>query len=699
VSDSHTPGQSGSHDTGALPVGAYQFLVDRARAFVEAQGGAAPEDALIGHMFGTNRSPTVWKPLFAAVMEQAADLRRRVDGYWTFARASEPGALLIGDFVAVDVETTGLKPASNRIIEVGLIRYAGGTPLDRFSSLVHPGRKVPAYITKLTGIRESDLEDAPGFEVIAADVEAFIGNSIVVGHNVEFDLRFLNAELRRSGRSQLINDRINTLGLAVRLLPQVRRPNLDRVAKALGLSAKNAHRAMADAELAGQCAIALIEQARQQGLHTPEDIFRLGARAPKRPREDLGRARSMLDTSHLATVPRCPGVYLMRDGEDRILYIGKAKNLRDRVGSYYGQPLGYTRKMDGLIESLARIECRTTGTELEALLLEAQLIRRHQPRYNRALRGHEDYPYIKVTMSSPWPRVSLATARRDDGDRYFGPYRSRSAARRAVDLINELLPLRTCPRSFKNPRSYGSPCLQLSLQKCLGPCVSQVHRGRYFEAVRTALAFLEGNDEILLDHVHAELQRATERQNFERARQLRNAMQSLRGISGAERRLRRVEETRHKILALPSHDGESVNVLILAGARIWSSSNASRNTDTRDFARRLKRSYRRLLEAGDPAVDRTTLDDTLVVARWLEKQEGHPAIIPVGAGLTDWEAVTVRALAMTYQDFESWHDEAASSLDDVLVEEETRPPDGGEADGESAPDLSRDQERSGCHSD
>jgi excinuclease UvrABC nuclease subunit len=116
----------------------------------------------------------------------------------------------------------------------------------------------------------------------------------------------------------------------------------------------------------------------------------------------------VLDRRHLDVLPRRPGVYLMLDANDRVLYVGKAKSLRERVGSYYSQPLGYTRKMDGLVESIARIEHEETGSELVALLLESQLIRRHQPPYNQVLRNSESYPYIRIDPANPWPNLRIA---------------------------------------------------------------------------------------------------------------------------------------------------------------------------------------------------------------------------------------------------------------------------------------------------
>jgi DNA polymerase III epsilon subunit family exonuclease len=627
------------------------------------------EERLIGHVFGTTKSPETWRTLFDSVIEHAPDLRKRIDGMWAFADAATVGQMILGDFVAVDVETTGLRATDHRIIEVGLMRFADGKPVDSFAALCNPGRNLPAYIAKLTGIRDSDLEPAEPFEHVAEKVTSFIGSSVIVGHNVDFDIRFLNAELKRAGGLRLINERIDTMALAMRLLPHVRRPSLEKVAKAVGISPKRVHRALDDAELAARCAILLLKLAQDNGITSLDELRRAGKVQTPRPRDHVGRARSVLDTSHLEAIPRCPGVYLMKDASDRTIYVGKAKNLRDRVGSYYAQPLGYTRKMDGLIESISMIEVETTGTELEALILEAQLIRRYEPRYNSALRSHEQYPYIRVTMSSPWPRIGLAMRRKDDGDRYFGPYRNRHSAKQAVELLNELLPLRTCTRSFKTAKSYGSPCLRLDLHQCLGPCVGQANRGEYLAAIRTALRFLEGDDDVLVARIHEELELAAARQDFERAHQLRNAIYTLQSIAGAGRRLSSESSVRHKLLILPAHDDQTVNIAIIASGRIWATCQADRSESPASLAERLRRAYERLQLHGNPVIDHTTLDDTLIVTRWLEKNEGHPAILHTSEDQSwDWEDIARYAQRLTYEAFTSWS--ISDGEEDVLLDQQ-----------------------------
>ncbi|HET7093292.1 MAG TPA: exonuclease domain-containing protein, partial [Thermomicrobiales bacterium] len=405
----------------------------------------------------------------------------RADGCWAVPNGEGgDGGALLDAFIALDVETTGLRPTQQRIIEIAAIRFAGGVEVERFETLLDPGRALPKYIADLTGLSNDALAAAPPFERIVPSLLDFVGQSLLVGHNVDFDINFVNAELRRCGRPSLLNDRLDTLGLAVRLLPHVRKPSLHAVAQRLAIPTqrKQEHRAGPDAALAAGVALRLAEQALGAGFASLDELRSLGAMRQRRSK-DAPRGRAILDRSLLRRVPKAPGVYLMRDKYDRIIYVGKAKNLRDRVGSYFSQPLGYTRKMDGLLESLERVDVEVVGSELEALLLESQLIRRYQPRYNRALRSHEQYPFIRVDVGNPWPRITLAKNRRDDGARYFGPYRNASSARQTVDLLNRIVPLRTCSRSFKNARSYGSPCLELDLGRCLGPCVGKADREIY----------------------------------------------------------------------------------------------------------------------------------------------------------------------------------------------------------------------------
>lgn len=633
----------------------YAHLAQRAEAFLRERGGSAPEDVLIAYVFGAAGSPELWRPLLRSLLGGAERLLLRADGRWAVADArTEPGAPFLDEFVALDVETTGLRPSQQRMIEFAAIRFRGGVEVERLETLLDPERRLPKYIRDLTGLSDELLASAPPFAALADRIVDFVAADLLVGHNVGFDIGFVNAELRRLGRPTLINERLDTLGLAGRLMPEVRKPSLHAIARRLGipLHGRRPHRAGPDAALAAEVVVRLAETARANGVGSVDGLRGLAAATPARPRPEVARGRAILDRSLLAHVPKAPGVYVMRDGFDRIVYVGKAKNLRDRVGSYFSQPLGYTRKMDGLLESLQRVEVEVVGSELEALLLEAQLIRRYQPRYNTALRSHEQYPFIRVDVANPWPRITLAKARRDDGARYFGPFRHAASARKTVDLLNRVVPLRTCSRSFKDARSYGSPCLELDLGRCLGPCVGKADRDRYAGLVRDVLTFLDGRDQALFALLWQSLEAAAESLDYERAARLRQELRHVQAVVGAQRRLRESTAAHSTLVVLPSSQAGSREVLLIARGRLWARFRVEEGANPADLARRCEVAWCRLLVSGPSPLDHDGVDDAHILQRWLSHHAGHPALlrIPAPPASVDWPAVAVEILRLTDDD-------------------------------------------------
>jgi len=630
-------------------------LARRAESFVRERGGTVHEQELIGHVFGSAGSPRIWRPLLEQVLVHHERLLQRSDGCWVLlSEPAEAGPGLLPEFVALDVETTGLRPLHQRIIEVAAIRFRGGLEIERFATLVNPETRIPEYIAKLTGITDQMVAEAPPFRQFAEHLDDFLGSTLIVGHNVGFDISFVNAEFKRLGRPALGNSSLDTLALAVRFIPNIRRPNLERVATALNLLSpgKRLHRAEADAGITASVALRLASIAEMQGVREIESLTAL-ANPVRRPRDGVGRGRAVLDRSLLTDIPRLPGVYLMRDSHDHVIYVGKATNLRDRVASYYSQPLNYTRKMDGLLESLARIDVEVVGSELEALLLESQLIKRYQPRYNTALRSFEHFPYIRVDVSNPWPRVTLARSRKDDGARYFGPFRNQRGARQTVDLINRATKLRTCSRSFKDARSYGSPCIELDLKRCMGPCVGRANRDDYRVLVRDVVRFLDGADDVLYDRLWQELEDAAARYDFERARRIKQDLQQAAGIASAHRSLREAIDTHYLILVLPSAEPQAREILMIASGRLWAQLRADPGEPVDRLTQRLRTSWERLRQRGVDLFDSSAVDATNILNRWLARHDGHPSIMPYPAppGEPDWSSLAAGVLALRDEDF------------------------------------------------
>jgi DNA polymerase-3 subunit epsilon len=625
----------------------YDALAERAVAFIRDRGGRVPEDVLVRHVFGNSGNLALWRPLLRHVLSGASDLRFQVDGYWSLISPDIPIETEVPrEFIAIDVETTGLRPLHQRIIEIAAIRFVDGAATDRFETFVNPDKRIPSYISQLTGITDADVARAPRFGDVASRFLEFIQLAPLAGHNVVFDLGFINAELKRLRLSALGNARIDTRSLATRLVPALRKPTLERVARTLGVEVHGLHRAGKDAMLCGESLLRLIDHAAQQGYTGDRLQTLLYCPAVRKGQGRDGSARAPLDRTLLAAIPKLPGVYLIRDSYGNVIYVGKAKNLRDRVGSYFSQPLGYTRKMDGLLESMATVDTEVTGSELEALLLEAQLIRRYQPRYNTAMRSFEHYPFIRVDLANPWPRVSISKERKDDGAAYFGPFRNKSGARKTVDLINNVLPLRTCTRSFKDARSYGRPCIQLDLGRCLGPCMAKADAGEYRELIGNVVRFLDGRDEVLYEQIWHGLEAAAEQQDFERAAKLRNDINTVTHVVSAHRMLRDATETHTLLLVLPSVDQDSREIMLIVSGRLWAQIHAGRR-DSDALARHLDASWQRYLAVGFLPLDQNCLDETNILNRWLYQHAGHAAMLTFEANPSPpWTTLAQRALSL-----------------------------------------------------
>jgi DNA polymerase III subunit epsilon len=298
--------------------------------------------------------------------------------------------LLDVEFVVLDLETTGGSPAHDRITEVGAVKIRGGEVLGIFHTLVNPEVPIPPLISALTGITNPMVADAEPIEVVLPCLLEFLGGAVLVAHNASFDRRFVQANLERHGYQRMANRVVCTARLARKLLPRDEVPNvrLATLAAYLGATVTPCHRALTDAQATVDVFHSLLERAGSYGVLALEDLIEFPS----------ARAGASFKKVHLADrLPRCPGVYLFRDAAGRVLYVGKAKDLRARVRSYFS---GDDRvKIADLLRELAVIDHQSCATELEASVREVRLIQHHRPRYNRRSRNLERYCYFKTTFT------------------------------------------------------------------------------------------------------------------------------------------------------------------------------------------------------------------------------------------------------------------------------------------------------------
>ncbi len=234
----------------------------------------------------------------------------------------------------------------------------------------------------------------------------------------------------------------------------------------------------------------------------------------------------------LAQVPDAPGVYLMLGESERILYIGKAVSLRNRVRSYFQESAAHTHRTSRMVERVCDVRWIVVNNEIEALILEANLIKRHQPPFNVRLRDDKRYPYLKLT-NEPFPRVTFTRVVRDDGGRYFGPYTNAHGLRELINLVRVVFPLRTCREPIDGKRKR--PCLQYHIKRCLAPCVGYQSEAEYDSLVDEVVLFLEGRQERLLERLHAEMSDAAGRMNYEAAARLRDRIVAVRRVTEGQK--------------------------------------------------------------------------------------------------------------------------------------------------------------------
>ncbi len=420
-------------------------------------------------------------------------------------------------FVIVDLETTGGSPRDSRITEVGAVRVAGGERLGTFHALVNPGEPIPPFISHLTGIDDLLVRDELPIEAVLPAFVEFARGGVFVAHNARFDFSFLNENLSRLDYPPLEGPPVCTAKLARRVVwPDVPNVRLQTLAAYFRTRTKPAHRALDDAMACAEVLDGLLDLGGRLGILTLGDLLE-AVRARGRPH--FGKIR-LADA-----LPHAAGVYRFVGRDGRVLYVGKARDLRARVKSYfYGDE---RKKVDDLLGEIRAVEGEETpGGELEALVLESRLIRRHEPKYNRRGKTWRRFAYLKLDPSEAFPRLKVVhRAVEGDGCAYLGPFSGGGAARLAKEGLEEVVPLRRCTRAM-GVRTRFTACALADLGRCPAPCDGRIDPERYGELVRDLLSSLESPDG-LLGALEARMGRLAGAERFEEAASVRDRLRAL----------------------------------------------------------------------------------------------------------------------------------------------------------------------------
>jgi DNA polymerase III subunit epsilon len=415
-------------------------------------------------------------------------------------------------FCVLDLETTGGSARDCAITEIGGAKYRGGAETGVFQTLVDPGLPIPPFITILTGITEAMTLDAPTIETALPSFLEFIGDSVIVGHNVRFDLSFLGASIQRLGYSPLDNPSVDTAALARRLVrAEVRNLRLQTLAAHFRSPVTPVHRALEDARATAHVFHSLLERAGSMGVTNLDDLLA------------LPRARGSAHYSKIGLtedLPRSPGVYIFRDRTGTPIYVGKASNLRARVRQYF---YGDTRRVIGdLVRELHSIETHTCHNDLEAEVTELRLIHTHRPRFNRRSRPPKTSHFVRVTRER-YPRLSVVR-KLGDGLAHLGPFRSKRAADEVMMALWDAVPIRRC-RGRASSQTGKCAGAQIGVASC--PCDGTTPVADYAGVVDLLLDGLDGRPQVLLDPLVVRMRRLADAERYEEAAWVRDRHDAL----------------------------------------------------------------------------------------------------------------------------------------------------------------------------
>jgi DNA polymerase-3 subunit epsilon len=416
-------------------------------------------------------------------------------------------------FCVLDLETTGGSPLDCAITEIGAVKYQGGELIGTFQTLVDPGLPIPPSITILTGITQFMVVGAPRIEEALPAFLEFIGDSVVVGHNVRFDLSFLKTAASRLHYAPLANDSVDTVGLARRLVrDEVRNLRLQSLSAHFRSPVTPIHRALDDARATAHVFHCLLERAGSLGVTNLDDLLQL-------PRARGSAHYSKIDLT--TDLPRGPGVYLFRDRHRNVIYVGKATNLRARVRQYF---YGDTRRTIGnLMRELDSIDHITCHTPLEAEITELRLIHAHHPRYNRRSRAPKSSHWVKLTDES-FPRLSVVRTLKDNGLAYLGPFRSKRAADLVVAALWDSTMIRRCS---SRPGTRAARCAPAQLGAALCPCDGKLPAHEYRRVVDHILEGISLRSELILAPLSDRMRKLASEQRYEEAGWARDRHEAL----------------------------------------------------------------------------------------------------------------------------------------------------------------------------
>ncbi|GAA2527461.1 DEDD exonuclease domain-containing protein [Rarobacter incanus] len=504
-------------------------------------------------------------------------------------------------FVVVDLETTGSKPGSAAITEIGAVKVRGGEVIGEFQTLVDAGLDIPPFIRHLTGITPDMLVGQPGpGEVIASFIE-FLGDAVIVAHNAPFDVGFLRHCATEHGYPWPRSLVVDTVKLARAVVPKGEVPNhkLSTLAQHFGARVTPDHRALSDARATVDVLHALLERHAARGVLYRDDLRTACDPIP----EDVRRRHTLADN-----LTRGPGAYMFVGSDNRVLYVGKSTNVRTRVRSYFtaAEKRARMQEMTRLTVRVTDVPC---ATALEAEVRELRLIEQHSPPYNRRSKRQRSRSWISL---SPGPNPRLVTRRRSPAsDAAIGPLTTKQSSI-VKEFLEFVYPIRTCTKTLPaTPRPGATACVRLDMQQCPGPCVA--YSPDHEDAVARVGSVLAGDVTEFVHRCTTRMRELSAAQRYEAAAYVRDGIDAV--THGVETALRLRDLRRRGALVLISRGaGDATALDLIVRGRHCASMLAT--------GPHIEPAISALLATADRGYDQdSSAEEQLVIAAWIDRAD------------------------------------------------------------------------------
>lgn len=530
-------------------------------------------------------------------------------------------------FVVTDVETTGHSPEKHRITELACVLVEGGEIVREFSSLVNPHQFIPPYIAQMTGISNEMAYQAPEVKEILPQVKEFLErkNAIFVAHNVKFDWSFIQQTFWREHFQFPAIPKLCSLKLSRSVLPNDLKKNVGSLAEYFDVPLVNRHRALGDAKATAQILIELLEIIEHEhNVKTFDDLLNFHNKRShsfsSKP-DSYKRIKDKIDK-----LPTSPGIYNFYDQGGKLIYVGKSKNLRARVNSYFSKGAIRSRKINELISSIYDLDWEETTSELSALIRECRKIKDEKPYFNRQHKAERRYPFIKLTTDEIFPKAVVSYDYKDDNAEYFGPFRNSSLVEAVIKIIDDNFKLIKCDFS-EAIKSNKLPCIYYQIGKCKAPCVDATTNGEYLIELDNVREFLNGFSSTIISSLEDKMKKFAENLNFESAAKLRDQISDLKVLFERCKNAPTSINNNNLVLILPNSAQEkTLDLYMIIQGKLFKEKTIGKFAPLNGITEIISDAYYNKYESKE-IFDQAEVEEIRIVNSWIYKQKDKGEII------------------------------------------------------------------------